>query len=434
MKKKYLLLPALIATTLSSAWAQDRHPALETAASKIDTKAEFVLLNKLSGDLSAITQYLELILDAARNSGEKIPPNLKAKDLMEILGVNTLQATGNSSTKQDNAWVNRSYLENGGSDKGIFSLFGEKGQAQVASTICPAGTDLALQLQLDLRQVESIVTAIAKAVGEGDKINENMKKPIPNLGMTSSEVLAKLNVRANLMLDLDSADTIPTPFGEVGRPFVAARIDGIAWLWEKIGKKALTESDAPIDVTEKDGMIILKPNAEALAEMDKGEAAAVKAIMKLSPIAIIDIAKNQIWLGTNEDYLSKCMSGQNTLADSPEFKAAMEGLPEKANSMAYVSKHLLSQIAEKYTKLGDSGMLGKDFEKAKPLVDHLLEDITESDKGWAMTMGKDDNGVLFTNRGPFASKHMQYLSGLVPYMMMQGKNSQGMKAIKRSIR
>jgi len=430
MKKKYLfLLPALTCAFQTSALAQT-HPDLAGVAAKIDTKAEYIKLNKVSGDLAAVTQYLELILDTARKSGEEIPPNLKAKDMMEILGVNTLKAFGNSSAKVDNAWLNLSYMDNGGSKKGVFSLFGEKNQDYVVPNISPAGTDIALQLQLDLRQVEEMVTSMAKAVGEGDKIDENMKKAIPELGMTASEVLGKMNVRVNFMMDLDAADNIPTPFGKVGRPYMASRIDGVAWLWEKIGKRALEESGVPIDVSEKNGLIILKPNLEARTEMNEGQGAEVSKIMKLSPIAIIDIVNNHIWIGTNEDFLNKCMSGDNKLADSAEFKAAMEGLPGKANTMAYVSKELLGQIAEKYTKLAETGMLDEDFEKAKPLVDRLMEDITESDKGWAMTVTVDDKGILTASRGPLATKHLEYLSGLAPALgaMIQEKNGEKMRA------
>lgn len=416
MKKRNLfLLPALTCAFQTSALAQT-HPDLAGVAAKIDTQAEYIKLNKVSGDMAAITQYLELILDTARKSGEDIPANLKAKDVMSILGIDTLRAYGDSSAKVDNAWLNLSYMDNGGNKKGVFSLFGEKDQAYVVPSIAPAGSDLVLQLQLDLRQVEEMVTAMAKAVGEGDKIDENMNKLIPELGMTAAQMLKKMNVRVNFMMDLDAADGIPTPFGDVGRPYMAARVDGIAWLWDKVGQKALEESGAPIDVSEKDGLIILKPNLEARTEMTEGQAKQIAEVMNLSPIAIIDTKNNHVWIGTNEAFLTKCMSGESTLADSAEFKSAMEGLPGKANTMAYVSKELLAQISEKYQKLADTGMLPEEFNMAKPLADRLMEDITESDKGWAMTVTVDDNGILTASRGPLATKHLEYLGGMLPAM------------------
>ncbi len=434
MKKRHLfLLPALTCALQTSALAQT-HPDLAGVAAKIDTKAEYIKLNKVSGDMGAITQYLELILDTARKSGEKIPPNLKAKEMMEILGINTLKAYGDSSAKVDNAWLNLSYMDNGGNKKGIFSLFGDKGQAAVVPTISPSGTDLAFQLQLDFRQVEEMATAMAKAVGEGDKIDENMKKPIPELGMTASEVLSKMNVRVNFMMDLDAADSIPTPFGKVGRPYMAARVDGIAWLWDKIGKKALLESEAPVDISEKDGMIILKPNLEARSEMTEGNGKQVSEVLNLSPIAIIDIKNNHVWIGSNEAFLTKCMSGENTLADSAEYKAAMEGLPATANTMAYVSKELLTQMAEKYGKLAETGMLGEEFGMAKPLVDRLMVDITESDKGWAMAVSVDDNGIITASRGPLATKHLEYLSGLAPAIVALAQQEQEKKMRLRDMR
>ncbi len=417
MKKKHLfLIPALTLGFSSSAWAQDVHPALTTVASKIDTKAEYFTMNKLSGDLAAATQYLDLMIDTARKSGEPVPAGLKAKDIMGALGIDTIKAYGLSSTKVDNAWVNRSFLDNAGNHKGIFSIFGSKNQDFKVTSMAPAGTDLALQMQLDLRQIETIANAIANSVGEGEKTKKAMSKEIPEMDMTVSDLLSKINVTANVVMDLDANKTVPTPFGEVGRPLVTVRLDGLAWLWDKFGERAIFESEAPFKKSVEGDLTYYRIPAEVLKQEAGNQEAAIIDMFGISPVILIDKKSNHIWMSSNEEHLQKCRSSKNTLAETAEFKAAFDGLPNKGNSMAYVSKYLLKEISEKYTRIADSGMLGEEFGVAKPLVDRLMEDITESDKGWSMTLGLDDKGVAVTSRGPLASKHLNYLTSILPLL------------------
>lgn len=394
----------------SAAIAQDFHPSLQKTASKLNTAGDYISMTKLDGDMAAITQYLELILQTARKNGEPIPENITAKELFRILGVNSLKATGSSAKELDNAWINHSYLENGGNDSGIFSLFGEKNQTPVAPTISPAGTDLALQLQLDLRQLAPMLMEIAKLSGE-DKIAANMDKNIPELNMTPTQLLAKLNVTACIALDVNTGDAAQTnPLAIATGANAVIRIDGLNWLWDKLGDQLIAQSGAPLQKSEVNGIITYTIPAEMRAQL-----------MGYSPQLVIDNTAGHIWVSSSPEFLTKCKSGENSLADSPEFKAAMEHLPNKANSMMYLSKDLLRTAKSQYDSAAKNGMLGKDFAKGKEIVDRLMVDITESDKGWAMTFGKDDDGILIASRGPVGLQHLNYLTGIAPLFAYFGE-------------
>lgn len=427
MKKKFLfVLPALFSMITSHSLAQVIHPDLKIAASKVDLSAESIQLNKYSGDIGALTQYMELFFNIVKESDHNVPAGLNVKGMVDVLALDKLRAGSSSSAKVDNAWLNYSYIDTGGSEEGIFSLLGRKNQPQVVPTICPVGTDIAVQLELDLRKVEQMIYGIAEMTGDTEKIDATFGEVPPELEMTFSEALAKMNVRVNLMLDLDANDEIPLPIGNIGRPLMAARVDGISWLWP-IMEKQLVENPL-VELHEKDGLLILKPTNEGVLEMKKSRVGSLFQIIKLSPLVVIDLEKDAVWVCSNEDYLAKCLSGENTLANSPAYKQAMEKLPKTANSMVYVSEDLLKKLSEVYMKLRDTGLMGEKFKKAEPLMSRFLEDLTESDKGWIMSVAKDETGILTASRGPFATKHLKYLvSAIGP--MIGGYQSQQHKVL-----
>jgi len=400
MKTKHILLMPILALSLnSSSIAQQIHPAFEKTASKINTAGEHVTMTKMDGDIGALTQYLDLILKTAKNSGEKVPEMLKAKDLISMLGIDSIKAVGASAQELDNAWVNHCYLENGGSSKGIFSLFGKTNQEFIAPNICPAGTDLALQVQLDLREVSAMVTEFAKLAGE-EKILKDMEKNIPDLEMTPNELLSKLNVTVSIGLDINTDENAQTnPMALISGANMIARIDGLNWLWDKLGDQILAESKVPMDKSEKNGLIIY-----TIPDQMR------KDLLGYSPQLIIDNANQHIWISSKPEFFEKCKAGENKLVDSPEFKDAFEKLPGKGNSMMYVSKGFLRTAKSQYDSAAKTGMFGKDFQAAKELVDYLMVDMTESDKGWAMVLSKDEDGLMFASRGPIGIHHLSYLS------------------------
>ncbi len=414
MKKKHLfIIPMLALGCHSSAIAQDVHPALKKTASKINTAGDYISMTKLDGDMAAITQYLELILKTAKTNGESIPENLNAKDLLSILGLDSLKAAGSSSKELDNAWINHSYLENGGSNKGLFSLLGKANQDFVTPTICPAGTDLALQMQMDLRELAPMLMQLAKLSGE-EKMTANMEKNIPELNMTPTALLAKLNVTVSLAIDINTDENAQTnPLALISGANAIARIDGLNWLWDKLGEQLIAQSGIPFEKSEQGGVTSYTVPAEMRKDM-----------MGYSPQLIIDKANGHIWISSKPEFYAKCKSGDNSLANSAAFKAAMENLPSKGNSMMYLSKEMLLTAKSQYDSAAKTGMFGKDFAKGKEILDRLMVDITESDKGWAMVLGKDDDGVLLASRGPLGLQHLKYLTPIVPILLFTAKSTE----------
>ncbi len=392
--------------------AQNIHPALKTTASKLQMDADHFSMTRLDGDIAAITQYLDLCVLAAKQGDENIPKDINAKALFSILGLDTLKSVGNSSKELDNAWLNHSYIENGGSDKGLFSFLGDAPQDFIAPTICPAGTDFAIQVKMDLREFVPMVLKIAKLSGQ-DAVAAQMEQMVPDLNMSPLELFSKLDFTVSLALDINTDENAQTnPLAIISGANGIMRIDGLNWLWEKVGDRLIAQSKIPFEKSEEGGVITYTVPAEMRKEM-----------LGYSPQLIIDKANGHIWVSSKPEFYTACKAGKNTLAQSPEFKAAMEHLPTKGNSLMYLSKGLLKTSKSQFDNAVATKMFGDEFEKAKEIGSRLMVDITGSDKGWAMTLTKDADGVLISSRGPIGLHHLKYLTPVIPMLWLGKRNT-----------
>lgn len=408
MKTKNLALAALAATTSFSqiATAQNHHPALKNLVSKINTNGEHMSITKLDGDIGAIKQYIDVILKTVRKNGDAIPKNLNAKDLFNITGLDTLKSSGSSAKELENAWINHTYIENGGSSTGIFSFIGKTNQEHIAASFLPADTDLALQLQLDLRKLVPMLVKVLKLTDQEDQAND-LTEEVPGIDINTMELFEKLNITVNLGVDVSTDEAVrDNPLTVLNGANAIIRIDGLTWLWDKVEANVLPQANLPLNRSEDatTGIITYSTPDEVKAKF-----------MGYSPQIIVDKKNDHIWITTTPEFYSKCQSTENKLIDSPAFKAAMEHLPSKANSMMFASKELLLTAQAQYEFAAKNNMLGKDLEKGKEVIDRLMEDLTESDKGWAIVLNKDEMGIMLASRGPAGVHHLDYLSKIMTF-------------------
>jgi len=405
MKLKYTILSSFAALCLSNtSVAQNSHPSFNNLLTKINPAAEHISMTKINGDIEAIKQYLDIILKTARHNGESIPESMNAKDLFRIIGLNTLKTMGSSAEETDNAWVNHSYLENGGNHTGIFSLFGKANQEPVAANFLPADTDIALQIQLNMQQLVPMLVDLGKLTGK-DSVEAKMNTVSPEIGMSPADIISKVNATVSIGLDINTDESARKhPLSVLTNANAIIRIDGLTWLWDKVGDQIIQNSKAPMEqsVDPETGIIRYTVSKDLQAKM-----------MGYLPQIIIDKKNDQIWITTNSSFHERCLQKDHKLIDSPEYKAATEKLPNKANSMFYVSKNTLVTAQAQYEFAADNNMFGKDFQKGKDIVDRIMEDVTESNKGWALVLTKDDTGVLVSSRGPVGVQHLRYITGIV---------------------
>jgi len=380
MKKKYLfMLPAISFATGTSAFAQDT--ASVPAASKVNMKAEF---SEAKPAKEMFDQLADLITKFAKEEGEDID----GKAVLNALGLNEVNSYAMSSKKNGNLWDNHLFLHNKGSEKGIFALLGKKNAKFTVPNVAPADSDLAFQLELDLKTVEKLIGSVMTAANAPADVKEEFKKAMAEktpLGITTSELLAKMDVRLNVVMDLDPTVKLALPMvGQIDTPNLLIRMDGVAWAVKQLAPDLIAESGLPLNKTEVDGVTTYSLPAEMAAQF-----------LGYSPVFTVDSNTDQVTIASTTEFLAKCTGATPKLAQSADFKAASEGFPVNANGVTYVSQEFakfslrLMEIAKASGLLEQMGGNEKaQFEKAIDLFKKIDTDLYAG-------LSKTDDGMHF---------------------------------------
>jgi len=205
--------------------------------------------------------------------------------------------------------------------------------------------------------------------------------------MTASALLSKLNVRVNIAIDLDDKVKLALPMvGELDKPRVVVRLDGLAWLWDKMGDDMIAESGMPLQKKEEGGVITYSLPAEMAAQF-----------MGYSPVIAIDKNKNQIWISSSPEFLKRSMDGKETLANSLAYKGTMQGLPATGNAMAYMSKDFADLLLKLHGIAKANGMM-EGLGENKADVDKMVESLKKINQGNVSTYTRGEDGLHFSSR------------------------------------
>ncbi len=377
MKTKYThLLPALTLAALTPVMAQ---------STGIDKSAA----NYKEGKF---TDYLEIAEKAIEAKADELPEGVTSRDIFKAIGLGNITTYAQSSTPQGTEWINKIRLNNGGKNEGALKLLlDSKHKGLSVPTMAPAGTDLALQFSLNLSSLEPLISGVMEtAASDEDKaeFKAEMAKPVPMMEMSNSELLKKLDIRLNIALDLDPTEQLPTPIGAFDKPNLVIRIDGAAWAWAKVGAQLIGSTGLPFAKAEANGVTTYSLPAEITANF-----------MGYSPVLSVDSAKDQIWIASSPEFLTKSSSGKNTLAQSAAYKATMAGLSNDGVSMSYVSKEFADFLTKTLGAFKKKGMLEAAGEEGNEQIDSALEQLSKVKTGIASVLTSDVKGILISQRG-----------------------------------
>ncbi len=376
MKTKYThLVPALALAALTPVMAQ---------STGVDKSAA----NYKEGKFS---DYLEIAEKAIEAKADDLPEEITSRDIFKAIGFGNITTYAQSSTPQGTEWINKIRLNNGGKNEGALKLLlDSKHKGLSVPTMAPAGTDLAVQFSLNLSSLEPLISGVMEtAASDEDKaeFKTNMSNPVPMMDMTTSELLKKLDVRLNLALDMDPAEQIPTPLGAFDKPNLVIRLDGASWAWAKVGAQLIGSTGLPFAKAEANGVTTYSLPAEMTAQF-----------MGYSPVLSVDTAKDQIWIASTPEFLTKSSSGKNTLAQSAAYKATMAGLPNDGVSMSYVSKDFADFLTKTLGSFKEKGMLEGAGEDGKAQIESALEQLAKVKTGMASVLTSDAKGILMSSR------------------------------------
>jgi len=330
-----------------------------------------------------------MIDEMAKEAGEEVD----AKAILTALGLNEINSYAMSSEKDGTMWKNHLFLHNKGSDNGIFPLLGKKNADFTVPNLAPADSDLAFQLELDLKTVEKLIASVMKAANAPadavEEFNSGMAEQVPMLNMTTSELLAKLEVRLNVVLDLDPTVKLALPMvGQIDTPNLLIRIDGVGWAASKVADEFIANVGIPFEKKEADGVTTFSLPAAMAAQF-----------MGYSPVITIDTKSDTVSVATTPEFLAKCIGGGDKLAKSADFKAATAGLSQKGNTMTYVSVEAGQFFVRLMEIAQANGMLEHMGAEEKAQLDKSFALIKKMDKDAFSSFSRTDDGILVSEKG-----------------------------------
>ena len=385
MKKKYLfMLPAMSFAASTSAFAQD--VATVPAAAHVNMKAEFSEAKPAKEMFDSLT---EIINNFAKEEGEEID----AKAVLSALGLDEINSYAMSSEKDGNLWINQMFLHNKGSDNGIFPLLGKKNADFTVPSFTPADADLAFQVELDLKTAEKLISSVLKAANAPadvmEEFNAGMAEEVPTLGMTSSELLAKLDVRLNVVMDLNPAVKLALPLvGQIDTPNLLIRIDGVGWAAAQAADALIAQIGIPFEKKEADGVTTYSLPAQMAAQF-----------LGYSPVISIDTKNDHVSISSTPEFLAKCIEAGDKLSKSADFTAATAGFTQKGNSMTYVSVEFAQFIVKLMEIAQANGLMEHMGEEEKVQLDKSFALLKKIDKDIFTSFARTNDGIKMSERG-----------------------------------
>ena len=140
------------------------HPELAFAASKVDTAGSFFQVDLVKEDLEMLLPYADLMGEFLQDLDEDLS-KVGVLGILEASGLLDLSAVATSNTRDGDSWLNKTYRATGGSRKGLFSLMAGEQEAFRVARMAPSGTDLALELRVDLSRMPGLIESVAGSMG-----------------------------------------------------------------------------------------------------------------------------------------------------------------------------------------------------------------------------------------------------------------------------
>ena len=250
---------------------------------------------------------------------------------VDALGLLRLKAVGLSSRAQGpGLYHNRALLYMPEGPAGIFRLPGGKPSPPVISTLAPADTDLAVQVELALSSLVPTIRSVLGAAGDKENLNRleaMLKFPVPGVAMTAGEALEKLDLRLMLMGSVTEGKSIPVPNMKLEIPAfrLLLAIEGADFLMEPL----LTYAGAYdiLTIEKGDGFTIIQLNQDLQGGLEK----------HFQPALYHDHKSKRVFLTTHLEYARTVLGGASHLQDSAEYKSLTTGLSAECNGLSYYS-------------------------------------------------------------------------------------------------
>jgi hypothetical protein len=389
------------------------HPDLLNALSKVDSDGSYLELNSVSEDMEVLTKYSSILMEVIGEMDETVP-KVDTRQLMDALGILDLKSLARSNKKHGDLWINKTYLANGGSGKGLFSLMGGKGDPFTVPSMSPDGTDIAMEIQLSFEQLPELIKSIARPMGAGEEAEKELKKQVLPLQMSIGETLSRLYTKLHFAIDFDLEGKADP--GKMMTPDFVGRVDHLTWLWLKVGDEFLKENLVNLGMEfqrKEDGSTMTYTLTPVQQSPGLGD---------YKPLIVVDTKNDMIWVASSAGFLEKAMKQGGNLSDSSEFKMAWEGMPQNGNAMAYLSKDLIAGLGEIAPMMLTHGA-GTDEDTVEfmtgiqKMITQFVQDMSKSGLGVTFSVTRDEGGFYTASKLPFPEKYFDLVSQQLTTML-----------------
>lgn len=344
-----------------------------------------------AGLMEAIAMMLD---DAIKNlppeQRKEMPTSFSFVKLFQDFGLDNVKALGSSSRRMDSGlYHSRSFALTPHGRKGLMTLNGGPAEPFMILQAAPKGTDLALEIPLHLKSVakDSLASFIAMMPEQGRaNVEAPLNEPVPMLGITTRELIEKLDARLGLFIQVYPDQQLPLPGAEVPVPGLDALLvaDRLGWLLEPLKQQflpMLSNPAIPVEVVDKDGVLTIT-----------FKTAVGPAPMDFQPMLRFDSKADRLMLATRASFLKKALEGKELLTTDAEFKTAWTGMPEEGNAAVYLSPVLLKTLQS----LARQGMeVSTEPQSMKDIVNKGLDFLTPYlGHGQAACMANLPDGTL----------------------------------------
>ncbi len=224
-------------------------------------------------------------------------------------------------------WVNKMFVQ----INGLLSFSGEKAQPFAVTAFAPKGSDIAIEMNMDARQITTMMKATNQMCKcpKMEKTMKAMNQILPS-GITAEEMINQLNLKISVAVKLDDKKR------EVCPKFPAIqsclRIEGANTIWKEV--RSMSKWVMKHEV-QNDGTTLLTP----LTMPEEGMMKDKKQVM------LMDEKNNVTWATTSIEFLTERRSDGAKHKDDAAFKAISSGLIS-GNGMAYISNQTCLEIRQ----------------------------------------------------------------------------------------
>lgn len=354
--------------------------------------AESAQTDKLEDTLQPLTAsfktkfFRPLLTNYLQGSLNNSLPNKKieAPTLLTTLGADDLHTVRYQSQPCGKTWHSTINLHTTEQPTGAFSILSNP----TPTLLAPAGTDIAAQISLDAKQLQKLAVELSKIYQSETTTQTWLDYRIANKSLATH--LSSTETRIHLAIDFDDKQTLDLGRVAIGRPHIFIRFDGANSLVDAFFLHLKKFRGVPFHRIESHQAISYRLPAFVK-----------DATANLLPYVHIDKVNNTATITSTEEFFVRSQATGTTITEDPNFQSTWKNMPATGSAMLYVSKRALNSTATLYKKAIDEKWTSNpSFLQNEPLYSKFINDLNNSDNGFAFCISPSKEGQQINLKGP----------------------------------